>query len=256
MEMTAGSGDSVSPAAKRRRPRRVLSGRFRLGMVLAVLYFTIVGSAAVVLVADHFLFMRGTCDTWRLSFAFPSHEDLAWWQAQVGPVPPAGTTEGHVDPARPVGPDGWNRDPCGGPPTSRLPDGLVAFRMKTSWPMIRGDLLMSEKTHAWRVGVDWPGGMAVERIFIGLPGQAPPHPALGGWEWRILPVALVLNTLYAAGPVCILVTLLAWEAAGVYRRIRGRSRRARGRCPECGYVLLSGQSVCPECGYKERGSGR
>ena len=253
MEMTAKSVESLNPAAERRRRRGVFSRRLRLGMVLVVLYFTIIGSVALVLAADHFLFMRGTCDSWRLSFAFPNHEDLAWWQARVGPLPPAGTTEGLVGPARPVGPDGWNRDPWGSPYTARLPDGLVAYRMNTSWPMIRGDLLTSKTTHAWRAGVDLPGGMVLERSYISPPGQAPPHPTLGGWKWRVLPLGLVLNTLYAAGPVCIVVTLLAWEAAGVYRRIRGTRRRARGQCPDCGYAKgPTPGDECPECGYAWR----
>ncbi len=250
--MTAGTSDNPTPPAKR---RGIVRGRFRLGMVLAVLYFTIIGSVALVLAADHFLFMRGTRDEWRLRALPADYDDLNWWKGCVGPLPPRGTTEGHVAPMRPVGPEGWNRGGCGGPGGMILPHGLVAYRMKTSWPMIRGDLITSKTTHAWRVGVDWPGGVVMERIYISPAGAAPPHPTLGGWKWRIRPLGLVLNTLYAAGPVCIVVTLLAWEIAGVYRRIRGRSRRTRGRCPECGYVLLAGQRVCPECGYQERGSG-
>jgi hypothetical protein len=223
-------------------------------MVLAVLCLTIIGSMALVLAADHLLFMRGTCDEWRLRGVPANYDDLNWWKARVGPLPPRGTTQGHVGPMRPLGPEGWNRDGSSGPPGMILPNGLVAYRMKTSWPMIGGDLLTSKETHAWRLGVDWPGGMVLERIYISAPGVRPPHPAQGAWECRIIPLGLVLNTLYAAGPVCIVVTLLAWEAAGVYRRIRGSIRRAHGRCPSCGYVLLPGQSACPECGYEAPGS--
>lgn len=254
--MTAGTRDSVTPAAKRRRRRRVDSGRFRLGMVLAVLCFTIIGSVPVVLVADHFLFRYGTWSGWTLTPKVARYDDLKWWQARIGPLPPA-TDTGHVlPPARTRGRDGQGGDGCESANYGQLPSGLAVYSMSTKSPMIRGGVLVSKSLHVWRAGVQLPGGMAVERIFIGRPGQPPAHPTLGGWDWRILPVPLVLNTLYAAGPLCIVVTLLAWEIAGVYRRIRGASRQARGRCPECGYVLLPGQSVCPECGYAERGGGR
>ena len=234
----------------------VSAGRLRVGVVLSVLFFTIIGSAALVLVADHFLFRYGTWSGWTLTPTIAKHDDLNWWQSRIGPLPPPTASGYLLPPASTRGRDGQGGDGCEGANYGQLPSGLAAYRMSTKSPMIRGGVLVSRSSHVWRAGVQLPGGMAVERIYIGRPGAPPPHPTLGGWDWRILPVALVLNTLYAAGPVCILVTLLAWEAAGVYRRIRGTRRRTRGRCPDCGYVLLTGQSVCPECGYEERGSER
>ncbi|MDY7110584.1 MAG: hypothetical protein SYC29_18280 [Planctomycetota bacterium] len=248
--MTAGTGDNLTSPPQRRR--RFLAGRLRLGMVLSILCLTIIGAVAIVLAADYVLFVHGTRDEWRLRGVPANYDDLEWWKAHVGPLPPRGTTEGHVAPMRPVGPDGWNRGGCGGPPGMILPKGLVAYRMKTAWPMIRGDLLTSKTTHAWRVGVDLPGGRVIERMHIGPPGVRPPHPAFGGWECRILPLGLVLNSLYVAGPLCIVVTILVWEVTRVYRGIRGATRGARGRCPQCGYVLVAGQSVSPECGYHEK----
>jgi hypothetical protein len=257
--MTTGTGDNPTPPAKRRR--RVLAGRLRLGMVLSVLCLTLIGSVALVLVADHFLFRYGTWSGWTLEPTIAQREDIRWWQSRVGPLPPAGTTEGLVTPAKPVGGrDGWNRAGVDGLPGMQLSDGLAAYSIETSWPMVRGKVLLSPTTHVWRMGLSLPGGMVVERVYTGRPGWPPPHPSFGGWTWRIRPLSLVLNTLYAAGPVCILVTLLVWVSPRLYRGIRRRIYRARGRCPvcgagrcpDCGHVLTAGQSVCPECGYEQR----
>ncbi len=232
-------------------------------MVLAVLCFTLIGSAVVVVVIDHFLFRYGTWSGWTLTPRLARYKDLDWWQSRIGPLPPATSTGDLIPPASTRGRDGQGGDGCESANYGQLPSGFAAYEMRTKPPMIRGGVLTSQKLHVWRAGVQLPGGMAVERIFIVGPGLPPPHPTLGGWDWSIRPLGLVLNTLYAAGPVCILVTLLAWATAGAYRRTRRKIRLARGRCPvcgcgrcpDCGYVLLAGQSVCPECGYQEGGGG-
>ena len=136
---------------------------------------------------------------------------------------------------------------------SRLSAGLMSVRMETESKWIRGSILVSPTKHAWHVGVQLPGGMAVERIFIGPSGAALAHPALGGWDFRILPIGLALNTLYVAGPLCVLVTVLAWATARAFRRIMGASsRRARGQCEVCAYILIAGQNPCPECGHHRK----
>jgi hypothetical protein len=247
--MTAASDENVTAAAAPRR--RVFAGRVRLGMVLAVLCISIVGSAALVLVADHFIFRYGSWSGWKLTPTVAKRDDLQWWQAHVGALPTATTTEGWIAPARPSGGrDDWNRDGVPGPPGAHLPDGLVTYTVETSWPTVHGKVVSSSTTHAWWMGLDLPGGMVVQRICICRAGQPPPQPTLGGWSWRTQPLALVLNMLYAAGPVCVVVTLVAWAMAAAYRSILGKLRLARHACPKCGHGLLPGQDTCPECGHR------
>ncbi|MCH8344367.1 MAG: zinc ribbon domain-containing protein [Planctomycetes bacterium] len=219
-------------------------------IVVAVM-LSIIGSTAIVLGVDHLLFTRGTWSSWQLVVVpVVGHDETAWWKSRVGPLPPAGTTTNIVAPATVRGRDGLNADGAPAPHGARLLYGLIAYRMKTQFPMIRGGVLISPTTHAWRVGVELPGGIAVERIYLGLPGQAPPHPTFGGWDLRILPVGLLINSLYAAAPLCVVVTVLAWFSRWAFRRIRGSIRRAHSRCPACAYVLLPEQNTCPECGYQ------
>ncbi|MHC5001917.1 MAG: hypothetical protein ACYTJ0_02230 [Planctomycetota bacterium] len=52
--------------------------------------------------------------------------------------------------------------------------------------------------------------------------------------------ALVYSAIFVGGP---------WVLAGM----RSRARRARGRCPSCGYpIARSGSTTCPECGRADR----
>jgi hypothetical protein len=59
---------------------------------------------------------------------------------------------------------------------------------------------------------------------------------------RILPLGFALNTLLAAGVLLTLVEGFAFA--------RRRVRRAKGRCPSCGYDRggLAKDAACPECG--------
>jgi hypothetical protein len=59
---------------------------------------------------------------------------------------------------------------------------------------------------------------------------------------RILPLGFTLNTLLAAA-----VILTLTEGPGAWRR---RARRAKGRCPSCGYdrAGITMDAACPECG--------
>jgi hypothetical protein len=227
--------------------------RPRAAAVLAGLFLTIVASAVLVLAVDHVLFTRGTWSGWRLVPRSAGHDQVSWWQSQVGLLPGPTTTGSIVPPAVVRSRDGKNGNGAPGAPGARLPDGLIEYRMRTDSSMIRGGVLVSPDTHAWRVGVDLPGGMVVERVHIGLPGLAPLHPTLGGWDARIRLLGLVTNSLYVAGPLCIVLYFSARTSRWGFRRIIGSIRLARGRCPACAYVLVTINDPCPECGHPARG---
>lgn len=242
--MTRSEHMTDSGPGPRRRSRRV-----RVGMVLAVLFMAIIGSAGLVFVVDYVVFLWGTWDPWRMSFATPRDEDLAWWRANVGPLPPETMGGALTAPTVPSRPRGAGANGAPGAPGIRLPHGVGVYRMDTGWPMIDGGVLVSPTVHAWRAGVNLPGGMVVERRCVVGPGLTPPHPSSGGWRMRVLPTGLALNTLYAAGPVCVVVMTLIWGYGAAFRRIRGRIRRVRGQCPGCGYMEgPSPGDTCPECG--------
>jgi hypothetical protein len=65
-----------------------------------------------------------------------------------------------------------------------------------------------------------------------------------GLPVTVLPRGFAINTLIAAGVVLGLVEGFAFA--------RGRVRRAKGRCPSCGYDRkgLAMDAACPECGEK------
>lgn len=232
--------DAVTPPAARRH--------HRVRIALPAFFFSIIGSVAIVLAADDVLFTRGTWNGWQLVPRVAGDDEATWWQSRVGPLPPPATTANIIAPAPVRGRDGSNADGSAGAPGANLPNGIIAYRMTTPTRMIRGGVLVSPTAHVWRVGVELPGGMAVERVYFGLPGQTPPHPTLGGWDVRVLPLGLLANSLCVAPPLCVVLMLLAWVTARAFRRIRGSIRRARRRCPACAYVLLPGQTGCPECG--------
>ena len=233
---------------KTRRHHALSIGR-KLRNILVALLLTFLGSAAIVLVTDYFLFVSGTWSGWQMVSQLPSHDEIAWWKSQVGPLPPPTTSRFIVLPATIRGLDGSNANGMAGGSGSRLSDGLRSVRMRSESKWIRGGVLVSPTKHAWHIGVELPGGMAFERIYIGLPGVAPAHPALGGWDFRVLPIGLAINSLFVAGPLFVLVALLARPTARTFRRIKAGRRRARGQCEVCAYVLLVGQNPCPECGH-------
>ncbi len=219
--------------------------------VLAALFLSFLGSAAIVLAADYFLFRSGTWTGWTMVAFYPSHEDVLWWESQVGPLPPPTSTAGMVMPRQSRGRTGLTSG-SDALTASRLAYGLMGVRMETASEWIRGSVLVSETKHAWHIGVELPGGMAFERIYIGAPGDALAHPTYGTWDFRILPIGLAINSLFVAGPLFVLVTILAWTTARTFRRIKGIDRRARGRCEVCAYVLIAGQNPCPECGHHRK----
>ena len=246
MGITVMCVDDVTAAKTRRHHAGRIGCMVR--NVLAALFFSFLGSAAIVLTADYFLLRIGTWSAWTTVSYHPSHDDVAWWKSQVGPLPPPTTTGGMVMPPIVRGRDGSTGGAVG-LSGSRLNQGLINVRMKTASAWIRGGVLVSARKHAWHIGVELPGGMAFERIYIGPPGVAPKHPTYGTWDFRILPIGLAINSLFVAGPLCVLVTVLAWATARAFRRIMGIDRRARGQCEVCAYVLIAGQNPCPECGH-------
>jgi len=242
----ATNADTLVPAASPKR--HALSLRCRVGVALVALLLSIIGSAAIILVADHFLFKHGTWSGWTLTPYPPKRDDLQWWQSRVGPLPPPTNTGDLISPQNIRGRDGRGGQAAETPTNMRLPHGFVAYRMDTRSPVIRGRVLVGVSRHIWYAGVEFPGGMVVERQCRPVPGQPPLHPTIGGWHSTILPAGLALNTLYGAAPLCIIVTLVAWPLAARYRKIRRGIRLAYGRCPECSHPLLPEQEVCPECG--------
>jgi hypothetical protein len=223
----------------------VKCSRFR---ICSGLFFSLVASAALVIIADQCLFRWGTWPGWTLARSIPGTDEAAWWESRVGPLPAATDTGAIVTPASMRGRDGSVGDGAPGLHGQRLPHGFGGYEMQTRLPLIRGGVLIATDLHAWRAGVELPGGMVVDRYYVGQPGVAPPHPTYGQWDVRLLPIGFVLNTLYAAGPLCILAWTSMWIVAATSRRIRARVRRRRGQCPACAYILLPEQAVCPECG--------
>ena len=241
------SANAVTAAKTQRHHARNIGRKVR--NVLAALFFSFLGSAAIVLATDYVLFRSAARSGWSMVAHFPSHDDVIWWESQVGPLPAPATTADIVMPRPGPGRTGLTGGGVG-LSVSRLSDGLINLRLETESKWMRGSILVSPTKYAWHVGVQLPGGMALERIFIGPSGAALAPPALGGWDFRILPIGLALNTLFVAGPLCVLVTVLAWTTTRAFRRITGGSdRRARGQCEVCAYVLLAGQNPCPECGH-------
>jgi len=243
--MAGPADNAVAPPVT--RPHRVLSRRCRLITVFIALVSSFIGSAAIILVADYSLFRYGTWSGWTLTQTRPSRHELEWWKSHVDPRPPRTSNVSFVYPAIVTGRDGrqstYDMSANGG----RLL-GLESYRISTRSPFVRGSVLASPSLHVWRLGVQFPGGTAVERQIRTNPGQAPPHPTNRGWKRRIRPMEFALNTLYGAVLLCIVITLIGWPLVASFHRIRGLIRLAYGRCPECGHALLPEQEACPACG--------
>lgn len=215
--------------------------------ILAALLLTFIGSAAFILITDYFIFRSGTWVGWTMVAKHPSNEDVLWWQSQIGPLPPPTTTSKMARPARVRGRTGIASG-SGGNAGSRLRDGLISIDMITASTWIRGGVLISTEKHVWHLGVELPGGMAFERIYIGEPGVAPKHPTYGTWDFRVLPMGLMLNSLFVAAPLFLLMIVLSRTSRRAFTRIMGLDRETRDRCEVCAYVLIEGQNPCPECG--------
>lgn len=221
--------------------------------VMIATVLSLVGSAAIVIAADHLLFVRGTWSGWRLALEGATHDDAAWWQSRVGTIPLSRHDATFVAPATIPGRDFANGDSVPTPESGSRPFGLNAYRLRAFSSFIYGRVLISPDTHAWRIGVSLPGGPALERIYTSKPGQSPPHPTISGWQARVLPDGLLLNALLFAAPLAtlVIVGLRVWSRT--CEAVRGAVCRARGQCTGCGFVLLDGQATCPECGQRSVG---
>lgn len=102
----------------------------------------------------------------------------------------------------------------------------------------------------WHIGLKFPGGIAFEREYSGLPGIQPPP--LAYWDVKILPKGLALNSLIVAGPLFVFIIIIWCGIPRVFRILKTKSRRARGQCEVCAYVLIAGQTPCPECGHRRK----
>lgn len=239
------SVDIVKSAKTKRLNARSIGCKVRNIFVALLLSF--LGSAAIVFAADYFMFRNGTWHGWTMVARYPSDSDVAWWKSQIGPLPTPTSSEGMVMPGQSRGRTGLTSG-SDSITASRLPEGIISVDMITESKWISGGVLTSKTKHAWHLGVDFPGGKAFERVYIGTPGVAPAHPTYGGWEFRVLPMGLALNSLFVAGPFFVLITILAWIISRLFHRILVSKRRASGRCEVCAYVLIAGQNPCPECG--------
>src|SRR5690606_11822416 len=123
-------------------------------------------------------------------------------------------------------------------------DEMSAFRYTGGWPRLAlrhsffgEELRVSASRSGLPVTADWAprGSFAKATGFIFLPRE--PRPGL------------LLNTIFYG----LLWALLLLAPGAIRRRIR----RARGRCPRCGY-LLRGQPApgCPECGHGREAAGK
>ncbi len=250
--MTGGAGSGTGP--KWRSSLLLLTELVsKVRNVLLVLTLTIIGSAAIVIAADLVLFAHAILNGCQLvAGAAAGPEERAWWQSRVGPLPQSGTTFNVSLPKPMPGLDGSNRHSMHAPGGFRLPHGLLVIKMKTDSPLLRGEVLVSATTHAWRVRVQLPGGPIVTREYITAAGQPSPNGIFRYWRIRIELLGLTLNSLILAGPLCVLVFTGARLTAGLFRRFRAFIRRVRGQCGECGYTLLPDQTRCPECGHQRK----
>ncbi|MCH8825163.1 MAG: hypothetical protein IH984_16840 [Planctomycetes bacterium] len=217
--------------------------------IFAALFLGILGSVAIVFVVDYVLFVGGTWSGWQMVTNSVSRDDIAWWKSQVGPLPPPTNTGFFVLPTPITGLNGFNGNSTVGATGRQLPDGLLSLNIVSESKSIQGGVLLSRTKYAWHIGVELPGGMAFERVYIGMPGYTPSHPALWGWHFRILPIGLAVNSLFAAGPLLVIVILLSRPTAKTLYRIRAKFRRSRGQCEACAYILIAEQKVCSECGH-------
>ncbi len=129
---------------------------------------------------------------------------------------------------------------------------LLSDRMEAEPKWAQLGVVETSTETVWSIGVKLPGGMAFERVYSTLPGAQSPALAFGYWDFKILPTGLVLNSLIVAGPLCVLLTIVWWGTARVIRSIKTKSRRARGQCEVCAYLLIAGQNPCPECGHHRK----
>jgi len=226
------------------RRGRMLRHRCRPKVILAALLFSIIGSLVIVLAADCILSTRLAKIAGTVSIVQPSRDDLRLWYSSLGSLPDSGGASGVPASKAAEGPQELHPDATG---SEHGPRDITGVRINTISPMSRVGYMYSDSKFVWHRGVVLPGGMAFQRVCVTRPGQMPPAMSSEAWRVRILPMGLARNTLYLAGPLCVVVVLLVW-AVSRYRRIRQGLRLAYGRCPFCSHPLLPDQDICPECG--------
>jgi hypothetical protein len=106
----------------------------------------------------------------------------------------------------------------------------------TGWPAhaLHGTMTVKGMSMVWTMSGLWEPPPRVQAFIH----RRRPLPI------RVLPFGFALNTLLAAGVLLGLVEGVAFA--------RRRVRRAKGRCPSCGYDRggLAKDAACPECGAK------
>lgn len=127
---------------------------------------------------------------------------------------------------------------------------LITSKMVTKPNWIHLRVVDSPNESVWHVGVELPGGIPFERVYSVLPGNQPP--SLASWDVKILPKGLALNSLIVAGPLFVFIIIIWCGILRVFRILKTKSRRARGQCEVCAYILIAGQNPCPECGHRRK----
>jgi hypothetical protein len=136
-------------------------------------------------------------------------------------------------------------------PTREVPPRVDVVGTLPGWAEVTGHELPLEVPYSLAAGIIEPA--FTMRISIYNGSTTSDRVASGGWmlsaagepvylPFRILPLGFTLNTLLAAG-----VLLGLSEGFAFARR---RVRRAKGRCPACGYdrAGITMDVACPECG--------
>jgi hypothetical protein len=138
-------------------------------------------------------------------------------------------------------PPGWPQAPIG---ESRQ-DGLGITRRSQGAMDATSRYSLTELKAGWPAPSMMNRERAEYRWDTYTPNTPPQAPAL---PLRPLFPGFALDTAFYAA-----IAFTLWSAPGVIRR---RLRRARGRCPACGYDLRGSTSaVCPECGVAPKREG-
>jgi hypothetical protein len=229
--------------------------RLRLARrAVVAVFFGLLGSASIIIAADHFRFMRGDWNGWQVDLSVATHDDAIWWQSRLGPRPPSRNDATFVAPATIQGRRFWNNDGYEAPENGAVAYGLNAYRIRSDGAGIRGSILVSPERHAWHMYFPLPCGPAIERFCFVTPGQQPPDPTIGGWEMRLLLGGLLLNSLLLAIPLVGIGIAIVSVSKSVRATALRTVRRRHSQCAECLHPLQADQRVCPECGVRVNAS--